>query len=144
MVWYLLLVAHLCGDYVLQSHVMAQRKTQSWRWAMLHALFYGAPFAVLLGAFGTLGDVAGWAALATIIGTHAVIDRLGLARRWCAWYGVGFPGLWANSSTFEAPPPFLGVWLIILVDNTAHLLINGLCVAWALNHAEIAVGVSGT
>lgn len=29
-----LLLCHLVGDYVLQSHVMATRKTSSWAWAV--------------------------------------------------------------------------------------------------------------
>ncbi len=131
MLGYFLLVAHMFGDYCLQSHSMAQNKRTSWRWAFLHALFYGAPFALLFGAFGLLGTVIGWLALVILIVTHAIIDRLSLARRWCEWYGVGFPGLWVKADGFEAPPPFLGVWLVILVDNAAHLAINGACAAVA-------------
>lgn len=158
------LLAHLVGDYVLQSHVMATRKTSSWLWAFVHALFYGLPFLLL----------ASWPAWLVIIGTHAVIDRLGIARRWCQFYGVGFPGLWwrpklcacghdlaAHMSAplrvdgvsppawigkdecgvctscvgrrpeeFAAPPPFLGVWLVIIVDNTLHLVINHAALVW--------------
>ena len=135
------LLAHLVGDYVLQSHVMATRKTSSWLWAAIHALFYTLPFLAL--------TQDSWR-LAVIGGTHAVIDRLGIARRWCEWYGVGLPGVWDAAprialaawgraltsrgyrhgwtkdsiAPFVAPPPFLGVWLIIIVANTMHLLIN--------------------
>lgn len=139
---YALILAHLLGDYVLQSHVMAVRKTSSWRWALIHAAFYSLPFLVLLlwlrvGASDALG------ALAIIGGTHAVIDRLRIAARWCEWYGVGHPGLWwrpkgvqlgtlfGRGEAFESPPPFLGVWLTIIVDNTLHLTINGLTF-WAI------------
>lgn len=142
---YLLLLAHLIGDYVLQSHVMAMRKTSSWRWALIHAAFYSLPFAALLAWLGAPLDAAALA-LAIIGGTHAVIDRLRLAARWCQWYGVGHPGIWFRAvrwfwttfdqgeyserdispePLFEAPPPFLGVWLTIIVDNTIHLAING-------------------
>ena len=121
---YLLLLAHLIGDYVLQSHVMATRKTSSWRWAFIHAAFYSLPFAALLAWLGAPLDAAALA-LAIIGSTHAVIDRLRLAARWCQWYGVGHPGLWTSPAGFEAPPPFLGVWLTIIVDNTLHLAING-------------------
>lgn len=126
------LIAHLMGDYVLQSHVMATRKTSSWAWALIHAWVYTLPFLLL-----TSSPVA----LLVIAGTHALIDRYALAGRWCRAYGVGFPGVWYVLAAlveehlgggreavrpFEAPPPFLGVWLVILVDNTAHLLINHL------------------
>ena len=133
------LLAHLVGDYVLQSHVMATRKTSSWLWAFIHAAFYTLPFLAL---------TQDWWRLAVIGGTHAAIDRLAIARRWCQWYGVGFPGLWHRTwcmaghrmgaepicpedyccappqAAFVPPPPFLGVWLTIIVDNTFHLVIN--------------------
>ena len=128
--FYLLLLAHLVGDYVLQSHVMATRKTSSWRWAFIHAAFYSLPFAALLAWLGAPLDAAALA-LAIIGGTHAVIDRYRLAAVWCRWYGVGFPGLWWRGDGWQDPPPFLGVWLIILVDNTMHLAING-AVVWGL------------
>lgn len=160
------LLAHLVGDYVLQSHVMATRKTSSWLWACIHAAFYGLPFLLL----------ASWPAWLVIVGTHAVIDRLGIARRWCQFYGVGFPGLWwtakdrrrftedaaetlynswqhtapgwvpwvpggnsqkqdsarylTRGDDFPSPPAFLGVWLVIIVDNTLHLAINHFALAW--------------
>lgn len=135
-----LLLAHLVGDYVLQSHVMATRKVSSWAWALVHAAFYTLPFLFL---------TTDWRALLVVGSTHAVIDRLRIARRWCEFYGVGFPGVWDTAlrfwsrccwsplcetssiclePPFEVPPPFLGVWLVIIVDNTFHLAIN----AWSL------------
>lgn len=111
------LLAHLVGDYVLQSHRMALRKTSESKWALIHALFYGLPFLLLVSG--------PWQWLVIVL-THAVIDRFKLADRWCRFYGVGHPGLWwsAKNGEFSAPPPFLGVWLTIIVDNTAHLAIN--------------------
>ena len=94
---YALILAHLVGDYPLQSHTMALKKTSDGRWAAVHALFYGVPFVVIL----LYGAVTGqwtldqaYAAWVVIVGTHAVIDRYALARRWCIWYGVGHPGMW--------------------------------------------------
>lgn len=152
-----LLIAHLIGDYCLQSHIMATRKTASWKWAAIHAAFYTLPFLAL---------TQDWWRLLIIGGTHAVIDRYRLAGYWCRWWGVGFPGVWwtradrrdhlersaqriyetwdgskahpwvaggnshmqdearQQAEDFEAPPPFLGVWLVIIVDNTMHLTIN--------------------
>lgn len=111
------LLAHLVGDYVLQSHTMSLYKTSESKWALIHAFFYGLPFLFLVAN--------PWQWL-VIVGTHAIIDRFKLADRWCRFYGVGHPGLWwpKGGADFAAPAPFLGVWLTIIVDNTAHLAIN--------------------
>lgn len=149
-----LLLCHLFGDYVLQSHVMATRKTSSWRWAVVHAAAYSIPFAVLFMALGVPDHIGGAdLALAVIFGTHAIIDRYAIAAKWYRWYGVGHPGVWfamvhaewnrqmwkwrlatgpksapPEEPVFVAPPPFLGVWLTIIVDNTMHLAINAAAV----------------
>ncbi len=152
------LVAHLAGDFVLQSQAMASGKLTSWRWAFVHAAVYSLPFAVLLGLTAPLERAA--IALIVIGGTHAVIDRLALAKRWCVWYGVGFPGIWHRAAVWRwerqhrrdrawiygrpgpwllparpeppaLPPPCLGTWLIVVVDNTAHLAINATAIGWA-------------
>lgn len=180
MIWLLSLLCHLVGDYALQSHTMAIRKTSSWEWAAIHAAFYSLPF-VFLAALSSHPSERWAVALAVIAGTHAAIDRLGIAGRWCRFYGVGHPGLWwrpvmcsecghrlaahahmhqdeyrspkwpegawvcADSADcpahepvpekFEPPPPFLGVWLTIIVDNTLHLLINTAAIAYAIGAA---------
>lgn len=134
-----LLLCHLIGDYALQSQVMATRKTSSWKWAAIHAAFYSIPFAVLVSL--TAPTWRGLAALVVIGGTHAVIDRLGIAGMWCRWYGVGHPGVWfaltdylwcrhfslyadgvrsdapPERPVFVPPPPFLGVWLTPFPDD---------------------------
>ena len=111
------LIAHLVGDYVLQSHKMALLKTQDVWWAFLHATFYSLPFLSLTNS---------WLAVAFILVTHAFIDHYKVAAKWCEFYGVGHPGLWwvEDDEPFVEPPPFLGVWLTILVDNTMHLFLN--------------------
>jgi hypothetical protein len=140
------LLAHLAGDYVLQSHVMATRKTSSWAWAYIHAFFYTLPFLLL---------TQDPRSLVIILCSHALIDRYRLAAYWCRWWGVGFPGLWWRttcmaghpikgdeplcrtggcaappSRKWAPPPPFLGVWLIIIVDNTMHLCVNYAALSW--------------
>ena len=147
----ILLLCHLIGDYVLQSHVMATRKTSSWLWAFIHATFYALPFAGLLAWLGPSPGRAA-ATLGVVWFTHALIDRLRVAASWCAWYGVGQPGIWFRlvralweswaqgeysepdrwaAPVFEAPPPFIGVWLVIIVDNTLHLAFNAIAF-WGL------------
>lgn len=64
-------LAHLVGDYVLQSHWMATRKTKAWKPALAHALSYTAAFLPL---------TRDPRRLAVIGGTHYLIDRYRLAR----------------------------------------------------------------
>jgi hypothetical protein len=120
-----LALSHLVGDYVLQTHHQAQRKTVSWGPALAHAATY------------TLAHLAvtrsPWR-LAVIGGSHAVIDRYRLAR-WVCWLKnqaapadyrpllVGDTGYPQNS------PDWLTVWLMIAADNTLHLLVNTWAVA---------------
>lgn len=112
------LLAHLVGDFLLQSQAMADRKVTDLRWACIHAVFYTLPFLFLTTDL--------WR-LAVIGGTHAVIDRYRLAAKSTGWWGSWNRerGLWArwNVST-EPVPPFLVVWGTIVTDNTMHMLIN--------------------
>lgn len=117
------LIAHLIGDYVLQSDWMAQEKVRSWLVAVIHATVYSLPFLLLCDP--------SWAALAVIVGTHAVIDRLRLAKYVCYaknflapssyWYD------WADCKDTgynKNRPVWMAVWLLIIADNTIHITIN--------------------
>ena len=111
------LLAHLIGDYVLQNHTTAVRKVMSSRYAFLHALMYCLPFLFL---------TQNVTALAVIGSTHFVIDRYRLARRFKLWYEQ----LWGSTEPFGSAPEWLTGWLIILIDNTAHLCINAAALRW--------------
>jgi len=142
------LIAHLWGDYVLQNHWMAVTKKHKLWWGalacLIHATLYTLPFAFLVD----WSEPRVAAAKLTLIGsTHYVIDRKQIINRWANFYGAGKLG-WlmqrifgllrklAGSSDpaharFSIPnsmcpdaPPFLGVWLVIIIDNTVHLTIN--------------------
>lgn len=121
-----LLLAHLVGDYILQSHWMATCKTQRWWPALVHAFMYGLPFLFVTHS---------WLALAVIVGTHAIIDRYRLARH-VVWAKNQIaprtqrPGHTATGYA-EDVPAWLAVWLLIAADNTMHLVINAWAV-WAL------------
>jgi len=128
-----LIIAHMLGDYVLQSHWMATRKRASSAVAVAHAVTYTAPFAVL-SALGLLP--LGLAGLAIIAGTHAVIDRFGLAR-WVVWAKNQLaPARFRHAQTAtgypDDVPPWLSVWLLIAADNALHLTINAAVVAGGL------------
>lgn len=117
-----ILLAHLVGDYILQSDWMANEKTKRWWPAWAHALTYGLPFLLV-----TQSPLA----LAVIVGTHAVIDHYRLARHvvwvknflaprshWHPWSECSATGY------HQDRPLWLTVWLMIIADNTMHLVIN--------------------
>jgi hypothetical protein len=119
------LVAHIAGDYVLQSDWMAQGKTRHLVPALVHALIYGLPFLVLRPS--RLGFL-------TLVGSHFVIDHWRLARYVCWASGrLGPPPYrsWQECRETGFPPerePWMSAWLLIIVDNVLHVVIN----AWSL------------
>ena len=142
------LLCHLVGDYVLQSDWMASTKTKSVWAAVVHAFTYTLPFLVVTRS---------WKALLLIFLTHAVIDHFRLARYVCwaknflapRWIKVdqdspsgvvNSPGRneavvrnypWSDcQATGYGPdkPLWMSVWLLILADNTMHLLCNYLAI----------------
>lgn len=66
-----IVLAHLVGDYVIQSHWMATEKTKHWLPAIVHGVTYTLPHALI-----TQSPLA----LVVIGGTHIIIDRFRLAR----------------------------------------------------------------
>lgn len=145
------LIAHLVGDYLTQSDWMANNKTSQSFACFCHAMIYGIGFWVI---------GASWTALFVIISTHFLIDRFRLAKfvvygknflypffffELTLWL-IGFypkPAntkfdiekkyQWNNCQATGYPsetPPFLAVWLLIIADNTLHLLINFLALKY--------------
>jgi Protein of unknown function (DUF3307) len=110
------ILAHLVGDYILQSHWMAQNKTKSNTAAAIHAVSYTLPFALISHSL---------IALAAICVTHFAIDRWRLAR-FVVWLKNG-PWLPVTATGYQDDvPSWLSVWLLIIADNTIHLACNGL------------------
>lgn len=123
-----LLLAHLVGDYVLQTNHVARVKTKSSFVCLFHALLYTLPFLVLSW---TVYRSVVLAALVVIGVTHFVIDRWRLARMFL-WVRnqcspVLFRYSWREAGVYgEAPgePSYIAFWTLVIVDNTFHLLIN--------------------
>lgn len=123
-----IVLAHLVGDYLLQTHWMATQKTQRWLPAILHGLTYTLPYALVTQSL---------LALAVIAGTHIVIDRFRLARH-VIWLKnlvapAGHRHPWRECSAtgyHQSVPVWLATWLLIIADNTLHLLINVAAVVW--------------
>lgn len=122
------LVCHTVGDYLLQSDWMAERKSRYALIALVHAVAYALPFLLLQPSI--------WAML-FIVGTHAVIDHLRLARyvvfaknflapRW-AWH----PWMRCQATGYHIDrPAWLTTWLFIIADNTLHVICNGLALRY--------------
>lgn len=114
------LLAHLFGDYVLQTDWMANNKKRKLWIAFLHAFTYTLPFLFLTTSIP---------ALLVIFVTHAFIDHYTIARYVVfAKNWVNQPSLkWKDCSVTGTPldrPIWLSVWLLIIVDNSIHLAIN--------------------
>ena len=120
-----IILAHLVGDYLLQSHWMATEKVHRWWPAVAHGLTYTLPYLVV-----TRSPLA----LLVIAGTHVVIDRYRLAKH-VVWLKNQLgpsshrPGHTPTGYPDETPA-WLAVWLLIVADNTLHLLINTAAVVW--------------
>lgn len=138
------LLAHAIGDYVIQSDWMASEKTKKSLAAFVHVLTYTLPF-----LFITLAPTA----LVLITFTHYLIDRYRLARYVCwvkNWIALpvyspakNIPGhkgvwTWGNRPWSECQPTgyspgrpdWLVVWLLIIADNTMHVICNGVAIKW--------------
>ncbi len=123
-----ILIAHLFGDYVLQSDWMATRKTSAWWPAIAHGITYTLPHLIVAQS--------PWALL-VIGGTHIVIDRYRLARH-LVWLknhlaprGHRTPPWRECTATGYPPdrPQGLAVALMILCDNAVHLAINAAAIS---------------
>lgn len=129
--------AHCIGDYVVQSDYMASEKTKKSVAAFAHVFTYTLCFLPLTSAP---------LALAVIMGSHFIIDRWRLAR-YVVWAKNFLAPRWQLSSTLSTAteavyvrnlpweeckatgytpntPPFMSIWLMIIVDNLMHFACN--------------------
>jgi hypothetical protein len=145
------IVAHLVGDYLTQSHWMAMDKTKRNLAAAVHAVFYFVPFWFLSPSKSAIAVIVGTHFLidryrlarfvvfaknflaprdsviritmpntGEIQGEGGSYTQLQIRRNWPKWedaQATGYP---------SDVPPWLSFWLLIIADNTLHILINGL------------------
>jgi hypothetical protein len=131
------LLAHLVGDYWLQTDWMAANKyydnpkhtsrLPAALVCLLHVLTYVLPFLLLTRS---------WLALVVIGGTHWAIDHFKLGA-WFSWFKNHLtPGAipWATARTNfgydPAKPAWIACWLSIIVDNIMHLVLNYAALRW--------------
>lgn len=120
------IVAHLVGDYILQSDWMVREKGRNHLATFVHVVFYTLPFLLI---------TTSPAALAVIALSHYAIDRWRMARFVIWLKNRPWPGSrpWSECEKTGYPPetpPYLAAWLLILVDNIIHILINGAAIHW--------------
>lgn len=108
------ILAHLVGDYLLQSKWMAAGKLRHWPQALVHGACYAIPFVFLTRS---------WWQLLLIGGSHAVFDRLRLS-----WYVVWIRDFLAPRKAWPKKSVLWDLapenWLRVMIDNICHLLIN--------------------
>ncbi|HZG81954.1 MAG TPA: DUF3307 domain-containing protein [Brevibacillus sp.] len=108
-----LFLAHLVGDYLLQTEWMAKYKAERWRPLLAHCFVY--TLAVSVAAYLFLPTGLSWWAIGFVFLTHVILDRRGVVRFW-----------------YER---VMGVtddrnkWLMIMVDQTFHLIILAVAVS---------------
>jgi len=115
-------VAHMLGDYVVQSDWMAAEKTNHNWPAAAHALSYAACFVPLTRSLK---------ALAVIGGTHYLIDRYRLAQ-YIAWAKNQIAPAHHRYRFDQAAPPTgyrpkvygQHTLLMVATDNAIHMAIN--------------------
>lgn len=122
------LLAHLVGDYMLQTHYEAVEKTSNCVPASTHAAKYTAAFLPL---------TRNPKALATIGVTHLILDRYRLAKHVNWLRNQAAPKNYrptdlTNAVSPDSVPTGLATALMFITDNTIHMLIN----EWSLDRWE--------
>jgi hypothetical protein len=105
-------MAHIIGDWLLQTEWQAVNKDSNWKALAVHLLIYHVVVAiVLLWGFNIPPAQVGIVMVPLIV-LHAVFDRRGFVRQLMRLLRL----------TVTREP---GGWLIIAVDQSLHLLLLG-------------------
>jgi hypothetical protein len=103
---------HFVGDYLFQNDWMATEKTKNSGVALAHASIYSIPFYLLVPSYWWL----------LIFVTHFLFDRYRLAQYWIRLVNWRWDG--DNFGFADDKPKWMSVWLMIIVDNTFHVIFN--------------------
>lgn len=149
------LVAHAVGDYLLQSDWMATEKVRRSVAALAHVLTYVLPFLLLTTSFWAILAIVvshfvidRWRLARYVVWAKNFLSPWRLERsepsdrRPAEVVGMIGPGgrrlaptapPWSRCTATgydEDRPAWLTVWLMIVADNTLHVLCNGAALRW--------------
>lgn len=118
-----LVLAHLLGDWLLQTEWQAENKQQSWTALSVHLLIYHAVvLGVVMLGFGLRGLPVLWVMIVLIF-THAMLDR----RTILLWL------MKVLRLTVKRAPER---WMRIAVDQSLHLLLLGIAAVYLSHFAS--------
>ena len=116
------LILHLIGDYILQNDWMGlnkKKRTLKGELAcQIHCILYSLPF-LFIGS---------WQAVVVIYISHYIIDRFNLIA-WFVAFKNGVKDI--KNFGFNHERPFaISIWLLIIIDNSFHIIINYLALLY--------------
>lgn len=112
-----LFVAHLAGDWLLQTDWQARNKERNWVALLGHVAVYHLLILAVLWLRLGIGNVRVYTVVFVLAVTHALMDR--------RWPFVGF--LRAVRVIGPDPPQ---PWVLVLMDQAIHILLIGLAVLY--------------
>ena len=104
-----LLVDHLDGDFLLQTHNMARHKTRRWEWTLRQIDVHMVAISLVVGACVLIHHGPAWLFVAAwffLAGTHILVERTAFTKG-----GMRLAGVSPEDS-----------WLPIATDQVFHLL----------------------
>jgi hypothetical protein len=104
-----LLIAHVVGDWLLQTEWQAVNKASNWRALLSHVLVYHFVVLVVLWARFGIAEPAVYAVVVGLAVIHAVMDRKRPVEQFMRMMRI---------SVTRAPEG----WLVIAVDQSLHLV----------------------
>lgn len=117
------LIMHLTGDYLLQNDWMAENKgkysLKGYIACLLHCFLYTSMFVLFLFPLKSC---------LIIFITHFLIDKYRLAILWCRLKNWNWTG--NNFGYGEEKPKWMSTWLVIIIDNTLHLICNFIAIKY--------------
>lgn len=112
-----LLMAHILGDWILQTEWQALNKETNWRAMTAHVSVYSAVVLVVLGVRFGWTDASVYAAVVALAIVHVILDR----RRPLLWF------MRVARITVAREPE---AWFMIAVDQAVHVLFLGMATVY--------------